>query len=70
MSLTKQYATKLQQLMYFVADTHLYYRELEECDQVNVDDVSSDEQLALQQQDPNNSLIPLVGGLCINGTFR
>ncbi|XP_028966593.1 eyes absent homolog 2 [Galendromus occidentalis] len=66
--LTKQYATKLQHLMYFVADAHLHYRELEECDQVNVDDVSSDEQLALQQQDPNNSLIPLVGGLCLNGT--
>ncbi|XP_022648054.1 eyes absent homolog 2-like isoform X3 [Varroa jacobsoni] len=72
MAVAKDCGLKMQELMFRIADGHLFYRELEACEQVNVEDVSSEEQLAVQQQQggPNNpamSTLPLPGPICMNG---
>lgn len=65
----------MQELLFRVADGHLFYHELEACEQVNVDDVSNEEQLAIQQQqqpqganNPAMATLSLPGPICMNGT--
>ncbi|OQR66646.1 developmental protein eyes absent-like [Tropilaelaps mercedesae] len=74
MALAKDCGLKMQELMFRVADGHLFYHELEACEQIHVDDVTSEEQLAIQQQQqqggPNNSpmaALPIPGPICMNG---
>jgi EYA(Eyes Absent) family protein len=41
---------RMEQMIYNLADTHLFFNDLEECDQVHIDDISSDD----NGQDLNN----------------
>jgi len=33
----------MEQMIYNLADSHLFFSDLEECDQVHIDDISSDD---------------------------
>lgn len=34
---------RMEEMIYNLADSHLFFNDLEECDQVNIDDTSSDD---------------------------
>jgi eyes absent family protein 1/eyes absent family protein 4 len=34
---------RMEEMIYTLADSHLFYNDLEECDQVHIDDISSDD---------------------------
>jgi hypothetical protein len=34
---------RMEEIIYTLADAHLFYNDLEECDQVHIDDISSDD---------------------------
>jgi len=36
-------AIRMEQMIYNLADSHLFFSDLEECDQVHIDDISSDD---------------------------
>lgn len=40
---TVQLGLRMEEMIFNLADTHLFFNDLEECDQVHIDDVSSDD---------------------------
>jgi len=38
-----QLGFKMEELVFNLADTHLFFNDIEDCDQVHIDDVASDD---------------------------
>ena len=41
--MTNQLGYRMEELIFNLADTHLFFNEIEDCDQVHIDDLSSDD---------------------------
>ncbi|XP_039271228.2 protein phosphatase EYA2-like [Styela clava] len=63
---------RMEELIFNLADTHLFFNDLEECDQVHIDDISSDD----NGQDLTNynfgtdGFRATSGGVCVAGGVR
>lgn len=63
---------RMEELIFNLADTHLFFNDLEECDQVHIDDISSDD----NGQDLSNynfgtdGFRATSGGVCVAGGVR
>jgi hypothetical protein len=57
-----QLGFKMEELVFNLADTHLFFNDIEDCDQVHIDDVASDD---------NGQDLGLVHKNCFkNGSFN
>ncbi|CAL8081607.1 unnamed protein product [Calicophoron daubneyi] len=61
-ALVGAYALRMEELIYNLADTHFFFNELEDCDQVHIEDVRGDDNgqdLSIDCKDDTNRLLPL-----------